>query len=259
MADLLKEERQRLILESMQASGRATVYELSRRYNISEVTIRRDLSELAQNGKIRRTHRGALLLENGPIEPPVIQRMVQEDTCKACIGKAASALVKDGESIFLGSGSTTIYVARHLGNCKNLTVVTNALNIASELATVDQITLVVTGGLLRPTELSLIGHIAELSLQEVRVDKVIMGIPAISLEAGLTNDYLPEVMTDRGIIKMAPELIIVADHTKFGRIASAYLAPIERMTTLVTDQNTDPIILAGLRAKGINVIVAEQA
>jgi DeoR/GlpR family transcriptional regulator of sugar metabolism len=257
MADLLKEERHRLILESIRDIGRVTVEELSRRFGTSEVTIRRDLSELSASGKIRRTHRGALLLENPPAEPPVVQRMIEQESAKNRIGKAASALVEEGQSIFIGSGSTTIYVARHLSGCKNLTVVTNALNIASELAANEVVTVVVTGGLLRASELSLIGHIAELSLQEVRVDKVIVGIPAISPEAGLSNDYLPEVMTDRAIIKMAPELIVVADHTKFGRVASAYLAPVERVTTLVTDAEADPKILAALREKGIRLIVAE--
>lgn len=257
MADLLKEERHRLILESIRDIGRVTVEELSRRFGTSEVTIRRDLSELSASGKIRRTHRGALLLENPPAEPPVVQRMIEQESAKNRIGKAAAALVEEGQSIFIGSGSTTIYVARHLSGCKNLTVVTNALNIASELAANEVVTVVVTGGLLRASELSLIGHIAELSLQEVRVDKVIVGIPAISPEAGLSNDYLPEVMTDRAIIKMAPELIVVADHTKFGRVASAYLAPVERVTTLVTDAEADPKILAALREKGIRLIVAE--
>ena len=109
---------------------------------------------------------------------------------------------------------------------------------------------------MRASELSLVGHITEQSLREVRVDKVMIGIPAISLEAGLTNDFLPEVMTDRTIIEMAPELIVVADHTKFGKVASAYVAPVERVTTLVTDVGADPAFLSRLREMGVRVIVA---
>jgi len=116
---------------------------------------------------------------------------------------------------------------------------------------------VVTGGMMRASELSLIGHIAEQSLREVRVDKVIIGIPAISLESGLTNDYLPEVMTDRKIIEMSPHLIVVADHTKFGRVASAYLAPLERVEILVTDSEADPEMVALFEQTGIRVIIAE--
>jgi DeoR/GlpR family transcriptional regulator of sugar metabolism len=137
-------------------------------------------------------------------------------------------------------------------------VVTNALTIATELAAADGVTVVVTGGMMRASELSLVGHITEQALREVRVDKVIMGMRAISLQAGMTNDYLPEVMTDRTIIEMASELILVADHTKFGKIASAYVAPVERVTTLVTDLETDPETLTYLRRMGIRVIVADE-
>jgi DeoR/GlpR family transcriptional regulator of sugar metabolism len=122
--------------------------------------------------------------------------MVQAENCKECIGRATAALVSDGDSVFIGSGSTTAHVARNLVDRRNLTVVTNALNVATELAAAEGVTVVVTGGIMRASELSLVGHIAEQSLREVRVDKVIMGMRAISLEAGLTNDYLPEVIAN---------------------------------------------------------------
>jgi DeoR family transcriptional regulator of aga operon len=257
MASLLKEERQHLILETVKDNRQATVLELSRRFDVSEVTIRRDLRELAAQGAVRRAHGGAVVVAPVLPEPPVVQRMGWAETCKACIGRAAAALVSDGESVFIGSGSTAAHVARHLAGRKDLTVVTNALTIATELASVEGVTVVVTGGLMRPTELSLVGHITEQALREVRVDKVILGMRAISFEAGMTNDYLPEVMTDRAIIEMAPELIVVADHTKFGKVASAYVAPVERVTTLVTNSETAPETLEQLRAMGVQVIVAD--
>lgn len=256
MATPLKEERQQLILETVRDNGQGTVAELSRRFDVSEVTIRRDLRELAARGALRRAHGGAVVATPAPPEPPVIQRMVQAENCKECIGRATAALVSNGDSVFIGSGSTTAHVARNLVDRRNLTVVTNALNVATELSAAEGVTVVVTGGMMRASELSLVGHIAEQSLREVRVDKVIMGMRAISLEAGLTNDYLPEVMTDRTIIEMAPELILVADHTKFGKVASAYVAPVERISTLVTDTETDPQTLISLRQLGIQVIVA---
>ena len=257
MATPLKEERQQLILEAVRGNRQVTVSELSRRFDVSEVTIRRDLSVLAAQGVLRRAHGGAVVATPAPPEPPVVQRMVQAENCKACIGRAAAALVLDGDSVFIGSGSTTAHVARHLGDRRDLTVVTNALNVATELATAKGVTVVVTGGMMRASELSLVGHIAEQSLREVRVDKVVMGMRAISLDEGMTNDYLPEVMTDRTIIEMAPTLIVVADHTKFGTVASAYIAPVERITTLVTDSGTGPEILARLEEMGVRVIVAD--
>ncbi len=252
----LKVERQKLILETLRDNRQVTVAELSRRFDVSEVTIRRDLRDLDAQGALQRAHGGAILVTPAAIEPPVVQRMAQMQNPKESVGRAAAALVADGESVFIGSGSTTVYVARYLGDRKNLTVVTNALTVAIELASAEGVTVVVTGGMMRASELSLVGHIAEQSLREVRVDKVIIGIPAISLEAGLTNDYLPEVMTDRAIIEMASELIVVADHAKFGKIASAYLAPIERITTLVTDPGADSETLDRLERMGIRVIIA---
>ncbi len=259
MATPLKEERLQMILETLRDNRQVTVTELSRRFDVSEVTIRRDLRELAAQGALRRAHGGAVATAPAPPEPPVVQRMIQAKHCKDCIGRAAADLVSDGDSVFIGSGSTAAHVARNLVNRKELTVVTNALNIATELAAAEGVTVVVTGGMMRASELSLVGHITEQALREVRVDKVIMGMRAISLEEGMTNDYLPEVMTDRTIIEMAPELIVVADHTKFGKVASAYIAPVERITTLVTDPETDRETLARLREMGVHVIVADPA
>jgi DeoR/GlpR family transcriptional regulator of sugar metabolism len=257
MSGLLKEERQQLILGAVKDKRQATVAELSRRFDVSEVTIRRDLRELASLGALRRAHGGAVVADSVLSELPVVQRMGRAENCKACIGRAAAALVSDGDSVFIGSGSTTAHVARHLVARKDLTVVTNALTVATEFASVEGVTVVVTGGMMRPSELSLVGHITEQSLREVRVDKVILGMRAIDLDAGMTNDYLPEVMTDRTIIEMAPELIVVADHTKFGKIASAYVAPVERITTLVTNSDTNPETLTRLRELGIRVIIAD--
>ena len=250
-----------MILEIARDSHQVTVAGLSNRFGVSEVTIRRDLRELAGRGQLHRAHGGAVTASSPapPQEPPVIQRMLHRRDCKESIGRAAAALVNDGDSIFVSSGSTTVYVVRHLVDRKGLTVVTNAIPVVNELAPIQGMTLVVTGGVFRASELSLVGHIAEQSLGEVRVDKVIIGMRAISLDAGMTNDYLPEVATDRTIIDMAPELIVVADHTKFGRAFSAYLAPVERITTLVTDPGIDPQVLAQLREMGIRVIVAELA
>ena len=257
MASLLKEERHQLILEALRDRQQVTVDELCRRFHVSEVTIRRDLRELDAQGALRRAHGGAIAATPAPPEPPVVQRMTQVESFKACIGRAAAALVSDGDSVFIGSGSTTAHVARNLVDRKDLTVVTNALNVATELASASGVTVVVTGGMMRASELSLVGHITDQALREVRVDKAIMGMRAISLEAGMTNDYLPEVMTDRAIIEMAPELIVVADHSKFGQVASAYVAPVERVTTLVTDPRTDAGMLARLQEMGVRIIVTE--
>lgn len=259
MANPFKIVRQQQIIEEVKFYRQVSVAELSNRFNVSEVTIRRDLQELADEGILRRTHGGALASERSAPEMPVIHRMTREGHYKENIGRSAAALIEDGESVFIGSGTTTAYLARQLVNRQGLTVVTNALTIATELASAEGITIVITGGMMRSSELSLVGHITDQALREVRVDKIFIGIPAISLESGLTNDYLPEVMTDRTIIEMAPELILLADHTKFGKVGSAYVAPITSITTLVTDSQTNPAILKELEDLGIQVIVAKNS
>jgi len=257
MENLLKEERQQKILEVLQDNHRVTVPELSQRFGTSEVTIRRDLSDLASTGKLVRAHRGALRVVPAPPEPPVVHRISLNQSVKESLARAALDLVADGDSLFISSGSTMSVFARQLTGKKHLTVFTNALNIASELvAGEDDITVVVTGGVLRADELSLLGHIAELTLPEVRVNKIFVGVQALHVEEGWTTDHMLEVATTRRVLEMAPELIVLADHTKLGRIAAAFIAPAERIHTLVTDDQADPGMLALFEAKGIRVIVA---
>jgi len=253
---MMKEERLQRILDVILKAGHAKAGDLAENFGVSEITIRRDLNALAERGFVRRAHGGAIVSTTVAVEPPIIQRMTQEKEYKEAIARTAAAMIKDGESIFIGSGSTVAYVARHLSNHKNLTVVTNALNVSTELATAVAISVVVLGGMMRREELSLIGHIAEQSLQEVTFDKVIIGIPAIDLKASLTNDFLPEVMTDRTILNQAREVILVADHTKCGRVGSAFVAPLNRVNTFITDIYTPPEFLEGVRAQGVKVIVA---
>ena len=160
-----------------------------------------------------------------------------------------------GLTIFLGSGTTVLQVAQHLVT-RNITVITNSLPVINLMSEKENISLIALGGMLRDSELSFIGHITEQALYEVRADKVIIGIRAISLEQGLTNDYLPETLTDRAILNAGRETIVVADHTKCGVISTAFLAPLTAMRTLVTDSGTDAEFIESLRALDIEVIVA---
>ena len=251
-------ERQRQICQLIEEKRLATVAELSQYFGVSEATIRRDLEKLESKGLLQRFHGGAIFSDGRRArpEPPIIQRAEENAGEKRKIGRAAAALVEDGETIFIGSGTTTLEVARHLKSKKNLTVITNALNIANELAGEQDITLIVVGGLLRHSELSMIGHIAEQALKELRADKVIMGMRALSLRDGLTNDYLPETMTDRAIISFAPEVILVVDHSKFGKVSTALVAPVDHVSKIVTDDKAPPEIIAELRKLGIEVILA---
>ena len=257
MSVSLKIARQQQILQAIRNDQQVTVARLSERFSVSEVTVRRDLSELEEAGTLRRVHGGAVLVEQAASEPPVVQRLHEHEALKNAIGRAAAALVRDGDTLFLGSGSTTAYVARYLTDHKDLTVITNALTVAYELALAGGVTVVVTGGVMRISELSLIGHLTEAAVRELHVDKVIIGMRAISSVEGMTHDYLPEVMTDRAILQMAENLVVVADHTKLGKVGPVFVAPTERIRTLVTDSVADGKYLDELKALGIQIVVAK--
>ena len=249
-------ERQQKILELLVTNSRVRVFELSELLEVSEATIRRDLEKLQESGRIARTHGGALLTGSAAPEPPVVYRFTVCADEKRRIGKAAAALIQDGDAVFIGTGTTAAEVAKNLIGRSQLTVVTNALTVLNVLANQEGITLISTGGLLRPSELSFVGHIADLALRELRPCKAIIGIRAITLEDGLTNQDVSEVNTDRVIIRAAPEIIVVADHSKFGNVSMALVAPVTAANKIVTDSGTPSEFIAQLTKLGIQVIVA---
>lgn len=249
-------ERQEQIIKIVGSKNRITVSQICSLFNISEATARRDLDVLAEQGRIQRVHGGAIAAAKAPPELPVYQRMSEQVDNKLRIAKAAAELVKDGETVFLGSGTTVLEVARNLTNRKGLTIITNSLLVINTLINFPDINLIDLGGMLRRSEMSLLGHITEHSLAEVRADKVIMGIRGVDPQQGLTNDYLPETMTDRAILNVGRDVIVVADHTKCGRIATAFVASITSMHTLVTDNEIPLEIETALLEKGIHLIKA---
>lgn len=249
-------ERLEQILHIVQEQQYVRVTELSERLGVSEPTIRRDLKKLESMGRVRREHGGVSVVEVALAEPPVVQRSIENREEKQRIGRAAASLIKDGETIFLGSGTTTLEVARALEGKKNLTVITNALNVAYQLAGNENITLIVTGGVVRHSEFSMIGHIVEQTLKDLRADKAIISMRAISLHDGLTNMNPLETMTDRVIVQCACEVILVADHTKFGKVATSIVAPLTAVQKIITDEQTPLDMLEELRALGIQVIQA---
>jgi DeoR family transcriptional regulator, aga operon transcriptional repressor len=250
------QERQNEILQILHRGQRISTEEICMQFSVSEATARRDLDTLAQAGRIQRVHGGAILPASLPPEPPILLRQDEQSTEKMRIGKATAAIINDGETVFLGSGSTVLEVARALRGWKKITVITNSLPVINALAGAEGINLVCLGGMLRESEFSFIGHITEQSLGEVRADKVVMGTRAISLEHGLTHEYLPETLTDRAILKSGKEVLIVADHTKFGQEATVLLAPLSAIQTIVTDDGIPSDFLKAARKAGIRVVTA---
>jgi DeoR/GlpR family transcriptional regulator of sugar metabolism len=250
-------ERHKQILSMLTRQGRLSVAEVVSHFSISEATARRDLGSLASEGKVRRVHGGIIAIEQAPRELPILERTSEQVHEKAGIGRVAADLVAEKETVFLGSGTTALEVARNLRTRRNLTIITNSLPVLNMLAGNKEITVISLGGMLRDSELSFIGHITEQALAEIRADKVIMGTRGISLEYGLTNDYLQETLTDRAILKVGREVIIVADSTKVNRVATALLSPLSSIHTLVTDSNVDGKFVQALKRRRIQVIIAE--
>ena len=205
-------------------------------------------------GWIQRTHGGAVRIERAAKEPPMFQRIKEGQAEKIRIGAAAASLIKDGETIFLGSGTTVLEIAHQLPFDIHLTVITNSLPVINELVNHPNIELIVLGGMLRPTELSMVGHIAEHDVREFRADKVFMGMRAIDAHHGFTNDYLPETMTDRAILSIAPQVIVVADHTKFGKVSSVLVGQITIADVIITDDFGPTDYLNELTEIGIEVV-----
>lgn len=252
---MLDQYRENEIIKIIREKGTVRVSELSQLLDVSEATVRRDLDKLDGKSQIQRIHGGAILIEKSDPEPPVILRKTIMSDEKERIGKAAANLVKENDTIFLGSGTTAEAVAHNLVDRKNITVITNALTVINKLVQTNGISLIATGGLFRDVELSFIGHITEQALRELRPQKVIMGIRAISLTAGLTNEFLPEVSTDRVIIQSAPEIYLVADHTKFDKVSTAFVAPITDVHKIITDTGVSESIISRLLENNIEVLV----
>jgi DeoR family transcriptional regulator of aga operon/DeoR family fructose operon transcriptional repressor len=254
---LLKSDRLTRIREYVSLNGSATVAELCNLLGVSQATVRRDLDELSTRNLLQRTFGGVTTPSLTTAEPPVFQRRNINAEQKRMIGRLAASMVNNGETVFLGSGSTTLEVARSIKQKRNVTVITNSLPIANLLSDAADVKVIVAGGFLRQTELSMIGHTVEHSLSELRADKVIMGIQGVHVEHGLTNDYLPETKTDRAIVRFAPVVIVVADHSKFGQIKSSFVAELSAVDTIVTDSEAPEDIVLQIRARGIRIEVAD--
>jgi DeoR/GlpR family transcriptional regulator of sugar metabolism len=165
-------------------------------------------------------------------------------------------MIQEGETIFLGSGTTIHEIARLIPENFQLTVITNSILVVNELTGHPKIELMVIGGMLRLSELSMVGHIAEQAIREFRADKVFLGMRAIDVKQGFTSDFLPETMTDRAILTIAPQVIIVADHSKFNRVSSVFVAPITAANTIITDSGISSELETEMAEQGIEVVTA---
>lgn len=258
---LLDTERRRRILNHVERSGGVRVGALAEKFGVSPATVRRDLAHLDGRGLIERAHGGAAPRrpDRAPTapEPPMLDRSLVRVEEKRAIGKAAAEYVGNGDVVYISGGTTTAEMVPHLSGRRGLTVITSALNIACLLAALPDISTVVVGGTLRHSEMSMLGPLTEDALRNLRADKLFMGSPAVHHEHGLSADDLTEVQSDRNIAAIAGEVFVLADHTKFGRIATMRQARITDIRCLITDSAAPRTHLDGIAEKGVEVRAAD--
>jgi DeoR family transcriptional regulator of aga operon len=246
-----KTERLGHILELLARDGTVTVSALAGELGVSEATVRRDLQALGDQRLLERSHGGAVA-HGTAHELPVRYRTGRSEE-KRRIARAAAELVTDGAVIALTGGTTTTEVARTLAPRHGLTVVTNALNIAVELAVRPDLKLIVTGGVARSASYELVGSLAEDTLRGLNVDLAFLGVDGVDAARGLTTQNEVEAATNRALMARATSTIVVADASKLGRVALAQIAGIEAADRLITTEGADAGQVARLRAAGLAV------
>ncbi len=252
---MFAEQRQQKILARLASHQSVRVSELASFFNASEASIRRDLQCLDQAGLLGRTHGGAVGGQTSSFEPSLAEKEDRLKDEKAAIAREAVALIEDGEAIMLDAGSTTLQIARQLRQRRHNTIVTNAVNIACELATAD-LDVTLTGGTLRHLTFSLVGPIEETTLAGLHVDKLFLATNGVDLRRGLTTPNLAEAQAKRAMIESAREVIVVADHSKLGRISFCQFCPLTRISCLITDAGAPSEFLAALEQQQVKVLVA---
>jgi DeoR family transcriptional regulator, aga operon transcriptional repressor len=247
-----KFERFSAILEHLSGNGSASVEELSKRLGVSGATIRRDLRQLADQRLLSRTHGGAVI-QAVSYELPVRYRTERQSQQKQRIAQAAAEFVPPGGVVGITGGTTTTEAARVLAARPDLTVVTNALNIAAELAVRPNLTLIVTGGMARSASFELVGPVAEQTLGGYHLDVTLLGVDGIEAEAGCTTHDYTEARTNTVMLNRSKRAVVLADSTKLGTVAFATICDLSDIDTLITDSEADPAELDRLSSAGLTI------
>ena len=251
-------DRRARILDEIESQGLVSVAKLSQEFNVSEVTIRNDLAQLEKQKMLIRARGGAIKikLQNIGVDSPLSDKMREHYKEKQRIGRAAAKLISDGDTIILDSGTTTAEIAKNLGDIKDLTIITNALNIATILAEDNDANVFMPGGMLRKKSLSLVGVMAEENINRYFCDKLFLGVDGIDKEHGLSTPNVEEAHVNRIMIGISKKVIVVTDSSKFFRRRFASIAPISKIDILITDSGISDQDKLMLEKAGIEVIIA---
>jgi DeoR/GlpR family transcriptional regulator of sugar metabolism len=253
---MLKEERLESIVEYVNRKKYASFMELSKNFGISKATIRRDLEQLSEAGKISITRGGAASKSKGTkYELPYIAKQKCFHDEKVRIARAACRYILPGETIIIDSGTTTFEMPPFMNDLKDVTIATNDTMIASNLTNCSGVSVCVVGGSLRMGFYTLSGYLAESTVKQIRVDKAFIGIDAINLQYGLMITNFDEVALKRSIIETAKEVIVLCDHSKFTTVAFVNVCPVHGISRIITDDGLDPEIRKQFAENGIEVEV----
>lgn len=263
----LPEERLATIYQKAQQTKTVTVNELAAYMQVSKSTVRNDLATLEARGLVKRTHGGAMLSQSAPTDTerfapahlPLEQRLTEREAEKDAIGALAATLVEPGDTLMIDGGSTTQYVARHLAGHNGLTVITNSFYMMQTLMRMRDAVVYLAGGIVYRDSAIVVGESANEFLRRFKVKKAIIGIDGLSAAEGLTDADAQEpavLSIKQCMIEACAELIIVCDHTKIGKVCLAPVAPLSRVSVVVTDSGADANQLQALQEKGIRVLVA---
>ena len=252
---MMAEERRIEIWRLIQNEGRARVKNLSRRFQTSEVTIRQDLRGLEARGLIRRAHGGALAMAEIVAESPLLERSQMMAAEKQRIASAAAAMIEDGETIILDSGTTTQEIARRVKCRQQLRVITNGVNVATELLGQRGIQVIMLGGVLRQDSFSIVGHVAEEMLNEFAADKVFIGAAGCDADFGPSTPTLEEARVNQAMVRSGRRHILVADSGKFGKRSLCRIVPLEEIHVVITDTGLAESFRQQIRATGVELIL----
>lgn len=253
---MLVAERRAAIVKRLEAQGSVRVSDLSAQFGVTEETIRRDLEELERQKVLKRTYGGAVKATGTGFELPHAKRREKNAAEKAKIAKAAIRLIQEGDTISIDASTTALRLCQEMHHLSRLTVLTNSVQVLLELAGRPGINVIGTGGTLRETALSFVGPLAERTMSEHHVDKAILSCKGLSVQNGLTDSNELEVELKKLMVRSAQEVIVLADHTKFGYIGFARIATIDVIDTIVTDDGVDPKDVQPFIDAGIEVIIA---
>ena len=250
--------RRMLILSQLEKNGQVSVNDLSESLGVSSVTIRNDLEQLEKKNMLLRARGGAMKISKNHVglDYPLSDKQKKHLLEKKEIGKKAIELIEVGNTIILDSGSTTFEVAKNLGEFEELTVITNAINIASLLAEHKNINVIVPGGTMRKNSLSLVGILAEKGFRNYFCDQLFLGVDGFDTSYGLSTPNIEEAHLNQIMIEMSKQVIVVADSSKFNRRGFAFIAPVTKIHTLITDKGIPAEERSKLEALGIEVLIA---